>query len=371
MTSHDGPGDQGNSATGYDAVMLVSFGGPEAPEEVMPFLERVTAGRGIPRERLEAVGHHYYALGGVSPINAQNRRLRQLLADELADRGVEIPLVLGNRNSPPYISDVLAELVSSGHRRVLALATSAYSSYSGCRQYREDLGAAKAGLDCDVVKIRPFYDNPGFRAANSELLGAALAHLDPESRPIVLFTTHSIPTAMADTCGPAAARSAGSDIYSRQHRELAAAAVAEATRAAELAEAPPWRLVYQSRSGAPHVPWLEPDINDAIHELAGQGYTDFVVAPIGFISDHIEVIWDLDNEARQTCDDLGVRMIRVPTAGEHPKFVHGLADLVVAHLHAGRDRSPGTPWEGFCGVDCCPPTRPGAPQRPTVSGVTA
>lgn len=376
MTSADNVGtlETHPEPAGYDAVLLVSFGGPEAPEEVMPFLERVTAGRGIPRARLEAVGHHYYALGGVSPINAQNRALRQALADELAARGVVIPLELGNRNSPPYITDVLAGFFGSGHRRILALATSAYSSYSGCRQYREDLGAAVAALsdpDLHVAKIRPFYDNQGFQDANTELLAEALAQVKPGGRSIVLFTTHSIPNAMAETCGPVAVRSPGGDIYSEQHRALAVRAVSAAAELAGLAESPPWQLVYQSRSGAPHVPWLEPDINDAIRELAGQGFDSLVVAPIGFISDHIEVIWDLDTEARETCDGLGVQLVRVPTAGVHPLFVAGLADLLLAHLRAGSDRSPGTPWEGYCGGDCCPAIRPGAPSKPTVPGVSA
>jgi protoporphyrin/coproporphyrin ferrochelatase len=348
-----------------DAVLIASFGGPEGPEEVMPFLERVAAGRGIPRARLEEVGQHYLRMGGRSPINEQNRALVAALRAELASRGVDVPVVLANRNSPPFFDDVLRDLHDAGHRRVLALATSMYSAYSSCRQYREDLAAAleSTGLvgKLDVVKARPGYDRTDFIAANAALLSDALTGQAHEGL-TVMFTTHSIPVADAQASGPASS-TAESDVYSAQHHEVARAVIAAAG-----AESLPWRLVYQSRSGPPHIPWLEPDVNDALHEEAEAGTRTVVLVPIGFVSDHVEVIWDLDTEARQTAADLGLDLVRVPTVGTHPVFVAGLADHVQALLAASGDKAADTGWAGFCAADCCV-NRQG--ERPTVAGVSA
>ena len=357
----------------YDAVLLLGFGGPEAPEEVRPFLERVTAGRGIPPERLDEVGHHYVALSGVSPINAQNRALRAALAASLEERDHPVPVVLANRNSPPFVKDVLAELADTGARRLLVLATSAYSSYSSCRQYRQDVGVALADFpDLEIVKIPPFPDLPGFAEAAAEALVPVLA--EPGRRPYILVTTHSIPMSMARTSGPEdrwPADPATPGTYVAQHLAVAEAAV---TLAAERAgvDVPPWRLVFQSRSGPPAMPWLEPDVNDVLAELAGAGVTDVVAAPMGFLSDHVEVVWDLDTEASATAAELGIRFTRVPTVGTHPAFVGGLADLLVRHLDA---TAPRPPKEGeLCFGQCCAPqSRMGSPVdgRPSIEGVVA
>ncbi|MGB8021870.1 MAG: ferrochelatase [Candidatus Nanopelagicales bacterium] len=356
-------------STSYDVILLASFGGPEGPDDVMPFLERVTAGRGVPPERLEEVAHHYLALGGVSPINAQNRALIEALRAELDNRGVRVPIVLGNRNSEPFFDSVLTGLHDAGHRRVLALATSAYPSYSGCRQYREDLGMAleRTALadKLEIVKVRPYFDRAGFIQASAELLAQALAAIDP-SVATILFTTHSLPAAMAATSGPPDARDARG-LYVSSHLAVAEAVAVGAAQRLGRPSPPRWRLVYQSRSGPPQVPWLEPDINDALREEAAAGCRTAVVAPVGFISDHVEVIWDLDAEARQTCAGLGIQMVRVPTAGTHPTFVAGLADLVVAHLEAADGRGGCAPVTGLCSDGCCPNLRVARPVVPGVS----
>ncbi len=343
----------------YDAVVLLGFGGPEGVEEVVPFLERVTAGRGIPTDRLVEVGQHYFTLGGVSPINAQNRALLAALGDALASEGVPIETVLANRNSPPFVADVLADLAGRDHHRLLAVATSAYSGYSSCRQYREDLGLALAetGLALDVRKLGPFYDLPEFAATITELLLAGLpADLDlaADSTRLV-FTTHSIPTPMARTAGPSG------DGYLAQHRWVAgrvADGIAAATGIRK-----PWDLVFQSRSGPPAMPWLEPDVNDALREFAAAGTTDVVLVPIGFISDHMEVIWDLDTQAFQTAGELGVRLVRTPTVGTHPAFVAALAGRIAEELRTGSpEPGPGQ----FCFGDCCANPRR---EAPVVAGV--
>ncbi|MGC3993664.1 MAG: ferrochelatase [Propionicimonas sp.] len=348
----------------YDAVLLMGFGGPEGTEEVVPFLERVTAGRGIPRERLVEVGQHYFTLGGVSPINAQNRALRAALADALRAQGVDIETVLANRNSPPFVPDVLADLAGRGHRRVLAVATAAYAGYSSCRQYREDLGLALADgqVDVDARKLPPFYDLPAFVGAITELLLASLpADLDlaPDSTRLV-FTTHSIPTVAARNAGPEG------DAYLTEHRWVAARVVEAIAAATGVAK--PWDLVFQSRSGPPQVPWLEPDVNDALREFAASGTTDVVLVPIGFISDHMEVIWDLDTQAQETAAELGVRLIRTPTVGTHPGFVADLAARIATELRTGSpEPGPGQ----FCFGGCCAnprrdaPVAPGLAQDPT------
>lgn len=356
----------------HDALLLVSFGGPEGPADVMPFLENVTRGRGIPRERLEAVAHHYLALGGVSPINGQNRALIAALRDELAARGINLPVYWGNRNWAPLLAPELARIHGDGHRRVLALATSAYASYSGCRQYREDLARAldAAGLDgrLGIERLRHYFDHPGFTGPFAEGLAIALGELVADGiegdEVRVFFTTHSIPMAMATASGPAGKFDAGG-AYVAQHLAAIGLVVDEALALG--ARVPAWSLVYQSRSGAPHTPWLEPDINDALRDAHAAGMRAAVIVPIGFVSDHVEVVWDLDHEARETCDGLGVQMVRVATPGTHRAFVALAADLVAERV-AGSPavaRSPLGPWPAVCAAGCCANPRG---DLPTVGG---
>lgn len=346
-----------------DALLLASFGGPEGPDDVMPFLENVTRGRGVPRERLEAVAVHYYELGGVSPINEQNRALIAALEAELAARGIDLPLYWGNRNWDPYFSDTVRRIRDDGHRRVLAVTTSAYSSYSGCRQYREDLAGAlvetELAGELAVEKVRAYFDSPGFLEPFVDGIAEALADLGDAAPVEVLFTTHSIPTAMNDSSGP------DGGAYVAQH-EAAAEIVAQLVRDAG-ATMPPWSVVFQSRSGPPQVPWLEPDVNDAIRAAAERGVQAVVIVPLGFVSDHVEVIWDLDTEAAQTCEELGLAMRRVATPGTDPRFVSALVDLIVERLDgtAAPALSPLGPWRTPCAVGCCPNLRT---EKPHVAG---
>ncbi|MCU1431044.1 MAG: ferrochelatase [Actinotalea sp.] len=384
----------------YDAVLLVSFGGPEGQDDVLPFLRNVTRGRGIPDERLEEVAHLYRAFGGVSPINEQNRALQAALTGELAARGLDLPVLWGNRNWDPYLTDTLREAHAAGHRRLLAVVTSAYSSYSGCRQYREDLARAleETGLAGDLVidKVRQYFDHPGFvtpfvqgvrealvRTADALGAGSDLGH-DAH----VLFVTHSIPTSAALASGPPDARLGDEGAYGAQHRAVAEVVMASAGTVSDVGTggagpsgaqiaAVPWSLVYQSRSGAPTTPWLEPDINDAITRLAGEGVRAVVIVPIGFVSDHMEVMWDLDEEAMTTARGLGMHAERVATPGVHPDFVAGLVDLVLERHDRQTDRvrsrpalSPLGPWYDVCRPRCC--TNPGASDtavRPAVAGL--
>jgi ferrochelatase len=328
-----------------DAVLLVGFGGPESEAEVMPFLRRVTAGRNVPEQRLALVAEHYLARGGVSPINAQNRLLRERLAAELTGDGLEV--YWGNRNSAPWLQDAFVQMADAGVTRAIVVLTSAYSSYSGCRQYRENLADA-AVQSIEVLKIPAYYNAPGFVQANLDNLSEAAAQASPDTR--ILFTTHSIPEVMASTSGP------GGGQYVAQHRALAghlidALATSQGTRFA-------WDLVFQSRSGPAHVPWLEPDINDHLHELADAGVTSVIVAPIGFVSDHMEVVQDLDTEAAATAAQRAMAFQRIPTVGVHPAFVQGLADWV----RVARDgHSPATdfsdPLPAPCLAGCCPNPR--------------
>ena len=363
--------------TPVDAFLLLSFGGPQGPDEVMPFLRNVTAGRGVPDERLAAVAEHYQHFGGVSPITAQNQALLAALGAEFGRRGIDLPLYFGNRNWRPFLADTVRQLAADGRRHALVLATSATGSYSGCRQYREDLaraaaelagpdlaeralaGPERAGLPpaagaVRFTKLRHYFDHPGFIAANAAAVRAALAALSPQAREgaRLVFTAHSIPVSMNDTAGP------GGGLYLAQHRETARL-VAEAVRGPGAA----FDLVWQSRSGPPQVPWLEPDVNDQLRALAAAGVTAVVVAPTGFVSDHLEVLWDLDNEARGTADELGLEFVRASTAGADPAFVAGLTDLVEEQLTG---RSPAYLGElGLCGQNCpagcCPaPARRGS-----------
>lgn len=348
----------------YDAILLTSFGGPEGPEDVIPFLERVTAGRAIPRERLAEVGTHYSAMGGVSPINAQNRRLLESIRNELVRRKLEIPLYWGNRNSEPFFTDALRTMHADGHRRVLALVTSAYSSYSGCRQYRENLAQALAetGLvdSMTIDKVRPYFDHPGFIEPFAEGLVSALRTMESEgfsSADIHLFfTTHSIPTSMADTSGPPAMRSElVGGAYVAQHKATVTSLLQIAGHTLDTL-LPDWSLVYQSRSGAPHTPWLAPDIGDALKEAAGNGIRGAIVIPIGFVSDHVEVIWDLDKVAREIAEEAGLRFIRVATPGVAERFVSGIVELIEERVGTAERKALSSlgPWSDFCAVDCCP-----------------
>ncbi|ARJ04024.1 ferrochelatase [Cnuibacter physcomitrellae] len=374
----DGP-EHVSEPTAYDAILLASFGGPEGQEDVIPFLRNVTRGRGIPDERLEEVAHHYRHFGGVSPINAQNRELKAALEAELADRGIDLPVIWGNRNWDPYLADALRDAHADGHRTLIAIATSAYSSYSSCRQYREDFAAALAetGLEGELVidKVRQFFDHPGFVAPFIDGLEAGLAEVTTANPEIdltteveVLFTTHSIPTADAGKSGPASRGFGEGGAYEAQHR-----AVAEVVMAAvDSAEGVPWQLVFQSRSGPPSQPWLEPDINDVIASAPERGIKAVVIVPIGFVSDHMEVMWDLDNEAMESCREAGIHGVRVPTPGVDPAYVSGLVDLVIERIVGtpGSARPATTelgPWYDVCRPGCCENARLGF--RPALAGL--
>jgi protoporphyrin/coproporphyrin ferrochelatase len=334
----------------HDALVVVSFGGPEGPDDVVPFLERVTAGRGIPRERLAEVGAHYALFGGVSPINAQNRALVAAVRDELVGHGHDLPVFWGNRNWHPLLADTVAEMADAGVLRALAFVTSAYGSYSGCRQYLDDIARARAevGPRAPVIdKLRTFHDHPGFVEPFREHVRAALATVPPERRSTtcVLCSAHSVPMSQADTTP-----------YLAQLRETSAL-VAEAA-----APDVPWSLVFQSRSGPPQVPWLEPDVGDALAALAADGVTDVVLVPVGFTSDHMEVVYDLDTQVAERAAAFGVRLLRVPTPGTHPAFVAMVRELVEERLDpAAPRRALGRlgPGPDVCAAGCCPaPVRP-------------
>jgi ferrochelatase len=323
-----------------EAVLLLSFGGPEGPEDVMPFLENVTRGRGIPRERLEDVAQHYHHFGGVSPINDQNKALMAALEKELAEAGIELPVYWGNRNWAPYVEDTWAQLADDGIEHVYVFATSAYASFSGCRQYHEDIARARVSLGGGPTaeKLPHYYDTPGFVQANAEALAAALASLPAEVRDTarLVATAHSIPVAMEAVAGP------DGGAY---EAELLAAAERVV---AEVAPGRPFDLVWQSRSGPPSVPWLEPDVNDHLRALAQAGETAVVLFPVGFVSDHLEVIWDLDNEAKETAAELGLAFARAATAGTHPAFVASIRGLIEER------RAGGLPRLGTnCPASCC------------------
>jgi ferrochelatase len=360
--------------TAYDAILLASFGGPEGQDDVIPFLRNVTRGRGIPDERLEEVAHHYRAFGGVSPINDQNRELKAALEAELARRGIDLPVLWGNRNWAPYLKEALVEANDRGFAKLLAIGTSAYSSYSSCRQYREDyaLALTETGLDgtIQIDKVRQFFDHPGFVEPFVEGVRDALsdvaAHGIAASETHVLFTTHSIPSTDASKSGPEERGFGEGGAYAAQH--LAVAEVVMAANGSNI----PWDLVYQSRSGPPTQPWLEPDINDSIRALAAAGTRAVVMVPLGFISDHMEVKWDLDTEAMETSAEVGVYAVRVPTPGVHRAFVSGLVDLVLERRDgtAVADRPALTalgPWYDVCRAGCCENVRLGF--KPALAGV--
>lgn len=374
----------------YDAFLLASFGGPEGQDDVLPFLRNVTRGRGIPDERLEEVATHYRANGGVSPINAQNRALKAAIEEELSLRGIDVPLYWGNRNWAPYTPETLQEMYDAGHRRVLAFSTSAYSCYSSCRQYREDFGMAleSTGLKgkLQVDKVRQYFDHPGFVepfiegvSQGLEQVRAALAARGVESPRIhVLYSTHSIPLSDAEAAGPRlpdGEEYEGGNAYSAQHlavgREILRRIVEAG--AVEGAESATHSLVYQSRSGAPHIPWLEPDVNDALQDMKDD-VDGVVIVPLGFVSDHMEVKWDLDTEALQTCEEFGLEAVRVPTPGTHKAFVTGIVDLIEERHNAGpkperRALTDLGPWRDVCAPNCCAKVMRDGTVRPTVAGM--
>ena len=359
------PQPAAHDAAPYDALLLYSFGGPNKPEDVVPFLRNVTAGKGIPDERLEEVGEHYYGFGGKSPINEQNLALKAALEAELARRGIDLPVVWGNRNWEPYTSDAVDELEKLGAERAVALVTSAFSSYSGCRQYREDLAVTldkrgqlgpdgSTGVQFD--KVRPYFNHPGFAEANVDAVVEAYAELAAQggsgADAKLVFVTHSIPDTME------AASRISHATYSEQHLDLAGVVAAQV--AERLGHDVPWDLAYCSRSGPPSQPWLEPDVNDHLEALAGEGLRNVVLSPIGFISDHMEVAYDLDTEALATAKDLGMTAVRAGTVGTRQPFVSGLVDLLLerAALARGDEVTEATvgslpALRSVCAPGCC------------------
>jgi protoporphyrin/coproporphyrin ferrochelatase len=348
MTAHvTGQPGQGDVTNAYDSILIVGFGGPERAADVLPFLKNVTRGRNVPEERLLEVAEHYNHFGGASPINSHIRDLIEVLNLELARRGIVLPIYWGNRNWHPLLSDTVALMTSRGLKKALAFVLAAYGSYSSCRQYLDDIARARASAGPDapsVDKIRLFYNHPDFVAANAERVRDALNDFPPESRgrARLLFTAHSIPVTMARNCA-----------YEHQLAEacrlVAAAAEIDKER---------YELVYQSRSGRPGDPWLEPDILERLRGLGTEGALGVVIHPIGFLSDHMEVLYDLDVEALALCEAVGIKMVRGRTVGTHPRFVGMVGDLISERLE---DRAPGDrqasgpddPSPDACALGCC------------------
>lgn len=336
----------------YDAVLFVSFGGPEGPDDVMPFLENVLRGRNVPRERMLEVSEHYQHFGGVSPITGQNRELIAALETLMAEKGPQLPIYFGNRNWHPMMADTMQKMADDGIKSALAVVTSAFSCYSGCRQYREDIEKAQQAVGDSaptVDKMRVYFNHPGFIEAMKDRVEESLAKIPDDRRAAarLVFTAHSIPLGMA----------AGAK-YEIQLRE-ASRLVSEAVNQ------PDWELVYQSRSGPPTQPWLEPDVCDYIEEIHGKGeVTDIVIVPIGFISDHMEVLFDLDTEAKELCEKLGMGMQRAGTVGTHPAFVECLRSLIEERATESEERialGELGPSHDVCPLDCCPSGRPKRP----------
>ena len=346
------------TAVSFDALLWLSFGGPEGPDDVMPFLENVTRGRGVPRERLAAVAEHYQHFGGVSPINELNRRAIKAVEAELDAHGVRLPVYFGNRNWEPYAEDAVAAMAANGVRRALVFPTSAYGGYSACRQYDEDIARARAPVPGapELVKLRQFFDHPLFVECFTDAVKAARARLGEQGeRARLVFTAHSIPLSADASSGPP------EDGGGRYARQIAAAArlVAERVGVAE------HDVVWQSRSGPPSVPWLEPDIVDHIEALHAAGETAVVVCPVGFVSDHLEVIWDLDNEAAERAAELGMGFARAATPNDDPRYARLVVELVREQLSGAAPRrlsalpTAGNTTNGApCAPGCCePPTR--------------
>jgi protoporphyrin/coproporphyrin ferrochelatase len=342
----DGAEDPEGNATQmpYDAILVVSFGGPEGMDDVLPFLENVLRGRNVPRERMLEVAHHYERFGGVSPINQQYRDLIAALRATLDTHGIDLPIYWGNRNWHPLLPDTLRQMARDGRRHALAYITSAYSSYSGCRQYREDIERAQSQVGPDapaVSPLRKFYNHPEFIRANVDRVRDAMATLPKEQRETasVVFTAHSIPLSMP-----------GRAAYVRQLHETGRLI------ADELGLGGRWELAYQSRSGPPTQPWLEPDIGDTLRVVKDKGNEAVVVAPIGFLSDHVEVLYDLDAEAKELADELGLTMARARTVGTHPAFVEMIRQLLLERLQPGTERralGADGPGPDDCAEECC------------------
>jgi protoporphyrin/coproporphyrin ferrochelatase len=361
----------------YDAILVVSFGGPESREDVIPFLETVLRGKNVPRERLLTVAEHYYHFGGKSPINQQTRELIAALENELAQHGPEeygltehglkqhapkLPVYWGNRNWHPLLAETLQQMKQDGIRRALAFVTSAYSSYSGCRQYREDIARAQSEVGPgapEIVKLRQFFNHPGFVEATEDRLRDALAQIPADARQNIqlIYIAHSIPVSMANTCDYV--------LQLQEVRKLVSEKLGITNDA----------LVFQSRSGTPGQPWLEPDILDYLREVKARNLASAVVlAPISFISDHMEVLYDLDIEAQQLCDSLRLPMVRAKTVGVHPKFIAMIRELILERVNPGAERralgSLGA-RQDVCPENCCPalqrPIRPVAAGRPVSS----
>lgn len=339
------------TAQSYDALLVVSFGGPEREEDVVPFLENVTRGRNIPRQRLLEVAEHYHHFGGKSPINDQCRELISALAAELREHGPRLPIYWGNRNWHPLLTDTLLKMKQDGVRRALAFMTSAYSSYSGCRQYRENVKAAQdaAGVGAPAVdKLRTFYNHPRFIAACASRVAEAYTRLAPAERggARLVFTAHSIPMGMASGCD-----------YQMQLEE-SCRLVAETLGLAD------YRLVYQSRSGPPSQPWLGPDVLEHLRALHGERVRSVVVSPVGFLSDHMEILYDLDTEAAELAGGLGMHLERAATVGSHPEFIGMIRELILERMEAsGVRRAIGrfAAHHDVCPELCCLPAGRPAP----------
>lgn len=317
--------------TDFDALLLVSFGGPEGMDDVMPFLENVLRGRNVPRERMLKVARHYEMFGGVSPINQQNRNLITALQKELDENGPRLPIYWGNRNWHPLLPDTLAQMAQDGIKNALAFATSAYSSYSSCRQYRQNISDAQAAVGPtapSVEKLRVFYNHPLFIEANVDQVRVALNQFEDPTSVNLVFTAHSIPESMAVNCD-----------YAEQLAEVGGSI-------AKTVEIRNWQLVYQSRSGSPSQPWLGPDISEHLRTLHNEDVKYVVVAPIGFVSDHMEVVYDLDFEAQKAASELGMKMVRASTAGTHPAFVKMIRELMLERIENGVPQN-------ICEPDCC------------------
>jgi ferrochelatase len=334
----------------YDAILVTSFGGPESSADVLPFLENVLRGKNVPRERMLEVAEHYYHFGGKSPINDQNRQLIARLEAELEEHGPRLPIYWGNRNWHPMLADALRQMQADGVRSALAFVTSAYSSYSSCRQYREDIARAQQAVGEGapaVDKIRVFHNHPGFVEAMTERVQEALYRIPKDRRDAahLIYTAHSIPIAMAQGCD-----------YERQLKETCRLVTEKLGRRE-------WRLVYQSRSGPASQPWLEPDILDCLREIKVQGgRADVVISPAGFVSDHMEIIFDLDTEAAELCAELGLQMFRARTVGTHPRFIRMIRELICERMDGDSERAAlgvlGARPD-VCPADCCPmPRRP-------------
>jgi protoporphyrin/coproporphyrin ferrochelatase len=329
----------------YDAVLMVTFGGPDTMDDVMPFLENVLRGKNVPRERMLEVAHHYELFSGKSPINEQNAALKRLLEERMETHAPKLPVYIGNRNWHPYVEDTIRQMMADGVQRAVAFVASGYSCYSGCRQYREDIIRAREAIGEGAPtfdKLRVFFNHPLFVKANADHVRAAFERLPENARadaPLI-FTAHSIPMAMAEKCR-----------YQEQ-LEWASRLVAEAVGHEN------WRLVFQSRSGPPHQPWLEPDVCDVIEELHADGVRQLVISPVGFTSDHMEVLFDLDTEAKELCEKLGMQMERAAAAGCHPAFVEMVHDLIAERLE-DRPERPALgaygPSHDVCPENCCMP----------------